>query len=133
MRFIFACWICVAFVSMTPAIQGQDRSKRVIEVPVEAIVEKAAVIDELLAGPEILDLSKFTLERPVKGMLAGSEKQKLALPAVPVVEKESANPRVEPGKVSWHVDFSAATVASKQSGKPVLHFQLLGQLDQRFT
>ena len=133
MRFIFACWICVAFVSMTPAIQGQDRSKRVIEFSVEAVVDKAAAVDELLAGPEILDLSKFTLERPVKGMLAGSEKQKLALPAVPVVQKDSTNPRVEPGKVNWHAGFDAATIASQQSGKPVLHFQLLGQLDQRFT
>jgi hypothetical protein len=43
------------------------------------------------------------------------------------------NPAVEPGKVQWHQDVSAAIAAAKDSGKPVLVFHLLGQLDQRFT
>ena len=40
---------------------------------------------------------------------------------------------VAPGKVSWHADYDAALAASKKSGKPVLLFQLLGDLDQRFS
>jgi len=43
------------------------------------------------------------------------------------------NPEVEPGKVKWHEDYAAACQAAKQSGKPVLLFHLMGQLDQRFT
>jgi hypothetical protein len=42
------------------------------------------------------------------------------------------NPKVAPGKVSWHPDFEAACAASKKSGKPVLLFQLLGKLDDQF-
>ncbi len=37
--------------------------------------------------------------------------------------------RVQPGKVHWHEDFPAACAAAQQSDKPVLLFQLLGQLD----
>ena len=44
-----------------------------------------------------------------------------------------ANPKVEPGKVNWHDDYDTALMASRVTGKPVLLFQLLGQLDQRFT
>jgi len=46
---------------------------------------------------------------------------------------QTENPRVEPGKVRWHDDFAAARAAGRDSGKPVLLFQLLGRLDQRFT
>ena len=42
------------------------------------------------------------------------------------------NPKVKPGEVAWHSNFSAACDASKQSGKPVLLFQLLGKLDDQF-
>ena len=50
--------------------------------------------------------------------------------AAPV--KADDNPRVAPGKVNWHPSFEAACEASKKSGKPVLLFQLLGQLDKQF-
>ena len=43
-----------------------------------------------------------------------------------------ANPAVKPGKVNWHPTFAEACAASKQSGKPVLLFQLLGKLDHKF-
>ena len=46
---------------------------------------------------------------------------------------DSNNPSVEPGLVNWHSDLTAAALQSKISGKPVFHFQLLGQLDHRFT
>ena len=42
------------------------------------------------------------------------------------------NPAVEPGGVEWHADLAAARAASESSGRPVLLFQLLGQLDQEF-
>ncbi len=43
-----------------------------------------------------------------------------------------SNPPVEPGKVDWHTDFTADCKASCDWGKPVLLFQLLGNLDQKF-
>ena len=42
------------------------------------------------------------------------------------------NPRVAPGKVRWHADFAAACRASARTGRPVLLFQMMGRLDDRF-
>ena len=52
-----------------------------------------------------------------------------ALPGVPV---GFVNPKVAPGLIRWHTDFTAACEASRKSGKPVLLFHLLGRLDERF-
>ena len=41
-----------------------------------------------------------------------------------------ANRRVQPGLVSWHRDFAAACAARRGSGKPVMHFFMMGRLDQ---
>jgi len=43
-----------------------------------------------------------------------------------------SNPKVEPGSVAWHPDFRSACAAAKKSGKPVLLFQMMGNLDDRF-
>jgi len=40
---------------------------------------------------------------------------------------------VEPGKVKWHSSFADACNEAKKSGKPVLLFQMMGRLNQRFT
>ncbi len=42
------------------------------------------------------------------------------------------NPKVLPGRVKWHRDQATAGRAAQVSGKPVLVFQLLGQLDEEF-
>jgi hypothetical protein len=42
------------------------------------------------------------------------------------------NPRVRPGRVRWHEDFAAARAASERSGKPVMLFQMLGRMDEKF-
>jgi hypothetical protein len=42
------------------------------------------------------------------------------------------NPRTRPGQVRWHGDFAAACAAGRRSGKPVLLFQMMGRLDQKF-
>ena len=39
---------------------------------------------------------------------------------------------VKPGLVAWQPDFQAACTASVKSSKPVLLFQMMGQLDQEF-
>jgi len=54
-----------------------------------------------------------------------------------VVKERSApsaeeNPKVAPGKVQWHPTFAAACAAAQKSGKPVLLFQMMGQLDLQF-
>jgi hypothetical protein len=42
------------------------------------------------------------------------------------------NPKVEPGAVHWHPSMDDACKSSRESGKPVLLFQMMGKLDQRF-
>lgn len=42
------------------------------------------------------------------------------------------NPRVAPGLVRWHDTFEHAKNASSKSGKPVLLFHMMGQLDRQF-
>jgi hypothetical protein len=44
----------------------------------------------------------------------------------------SVNPKVRPGKLRWHPGFAAACDAARQSGKPVLLFQMMGRLDEQF-
>ncbi|MEZ0231166.1 MAG: hypothetical protein ACAI25_21295 [Planctomycetota bacterium] len=40
--------------------------------------------------------------------------------------------KVQPGKVRWHASLAEAIAAAEKTKKPVLHFQLLGELDQEF-
>ena len=51
-----------------------------------------------------------------------------------VEDKDTAfvNPKVEPGSVKWHGTFDEACEASAKSRKPVLLFQMMGNLDERF-
>jgi hypothetical protein len=50
-------------------------------------------------------------------------------PARPASED---NPRVAPGLVRWHPSSAKAQEAARRSGKPVLLFHLMGQLDRQF-
>jgi hypothetical protein len=45
---------------------------------------------------------------------------------------DDVNPRVPPGKVRWHQSFADAQAAAAQSGKPILLFHMMGQLDRQF-
>ena len=75
------------------------------------------------AGP-LLDVSKGKVERPAKALVAAS---------TPNRPKEGeTNPKVEPGKVKWHSSFQTACEASKKTGRPVLLFQMLGNLNEEF-
>jgi len=44
----------------------------------------------------------------------------------------AADEKVSPGLVHWHTNPDAAMAAAGISGKPILVFQLLGELDERF-
>lgn len=64
------------------------------------------------------DLRKRAEENPTKLLVRGTT--------------PASNPAVAPGKVRWHPSFAAAQAAAVRSGKPVLLFQMMGRLDQRF-
>lgn len=61
--------------------------------------------------------------------LAGNASRLDGFPANPSHD-EPANRRVAPGRVRWHHNFAAACAAARASGKPVMHFQMMGRLDQ---
>ena len=53
-------------------------------------------------------------------------------PHVVPTASDADNPRVAPGLVKWHATFADAQVAATKSGKPVLLFHMMGQLDRQF-
>jgi hypothetical protein len=73
------------------------------------------------------DVSKFGVESPTKKMLA-----ERTAPSTSSSSPGFINPKAEPGKVHWHKTFAAACAAARLSGKPVLLFQMMGNLDERF-
>jgi hypothetical protein len=76
------------------------------------------------AGPY---MTKSAIESPTKRLVAA---RTAAVP--PAAVQGFVNPQVAPGKVRWHPDFEAACRAARASGKPVLLFQMMGRLDQKF-
>ncbi len=67
------------------------------------------------------DLGKMAIETPMEN-LAGLLSH----------EKSSDNPKVTTGLVRWHPNRDAACAAAAKSGKPVLLFHMMGQLDDLF-
>src|SRR5262245_58136097 len=67
---------------------------------------------------------------------SASAKSNPGTPASPPVVTSAANkddnPTVAPGLVKWHKSFDDAKTASLKSGKPVLLFHMMGQLDKQF-
>lgn len=82
------------------------------------------------AADKAEDLTKKKIEFAPRAAIAAAAPVAPA-PVAPAPAADD-NPRVAPGKVNWHASFEAACEASKKSGKPVLLFQLLGQLDKQF-
>ena len=75
-----------------------------------------------------LDPRKYDIELAPKKLLADTAKKS------PLKNSSDRNfKKVSPGKVKWHKDWAVAIAKSKLSRKPVLLFQLLGQLDDEFT
>lgn len=73
-----------------------------------------------------VDPGKRAVELPAKAVAAKTA------PAAPAAPGRPNNPTVEPGKVRWHKSFEEAKAASAMSGKPVLLFHMMGQLDLQF-
>ncbi|HUG94278.1 MAG TPA: hypothetical protein VML55_25840 [Planctomycetaceae bacterium] len=76
------------------------------------------------AGSRI-DMRKYIVETPLKELVANTSE--------PVPAAGDDNPTVPPGLVRWHDGFDQARTAAVASGRPVLLFQMIGRLDQRFT
>ena len=86
-------------------------------------------------NPAVPDITKKKVELTAERLAA----LKAAMAAA-----DADNPKVEPGKVQWHGSFAAACQAAAdaaailhlrqlaKSGKPVLLFQMMGKLDDRF-
>jgi hypothetical protein len=72
------------------------------------------------------DFSKTAVEAPAEKLVARTA------PAPASADGRFVNPKVEPGKVRWHADLDAACKAARRSGKPVLLFQMMGKLDEKF-
>jgi hypothetical protein len=72
-------------------------------------------------------VTKGAIEMPTEQLLAVKTVSAPVPPSPPFV-----NPKVEPGKVRWHKTFADACAAAKKSNKPVLLFQMMGNLDERF-
>jgi hypothetical protein len=76
--------------------------------------------------PPKVDLGKKLLEMNPKRVVAATA------PAPREVSAEPKNPAVEPGKVKWHQTLADAQAAAEKSGRPVLVFHMMGQLDRQF-
>ena len=118
--------------SITPGVEPQvkegpakdlDVRKRVIEEPIERSLQTRL--------PELQNVLKQKLniqpQQAVPRMAAGGEADRRNNRPRTIV-----NPKVKPGKVAWHDNFEAACEAARSSGRPVLLFQLLGNLDDQF-
>lgn len=121
-----------------PVIQGvrrlvpADMSKGRVEMPVKSLLfdkfkqpaeaskARSVVVPESVAVP-VPPPAELRLRVPAK-TVGSSQKPSL----------KNRNEKVEPGKVRWHKMVQTAMDASKQSGKPVLLFQMMGHLDDRF-
>jgi hypothetical protein len=64
------------------------------------------------------------IERPTERVVADS--------SAPAATGDGTNSKVEPGKIRWHSSLAVACDAAQKSGKPVLLFQMMGKLDDRF-
>lgn len=103
-------------------------------------VQKAqAVPIERVAAPR-LDVSKRMAELPLRRLIPvhprlteqnGELKSSSSRPTG-AGAASTGNPKTEPGKVKWHATLEQALAASRKSFKPVMLFQMLGRLDDRF-
>lgn len=132
-------WVTAAALALGAtwaSAQDEGRTKVPIDARktlVESRTERVLVDDRsqevrLDVPAEQRDVRKDFIETPTERLVgpAAPDDARAADPAAP------ANPKVAPGLVRWHPDLAAAQAASRVSGKPVLLFQMLGNLDDEF-
>lgn len=103
------------------------------------IAALALVAGSMPAGAQrAMDMRKSIIEMPLKTTInpefqSESKVEKPALieeRVVAVTDKGVA--KVKPGDVSWLANFDDACAAARKSGRPVLLFAMLGNLDDKF-
>ena len=106
-----------------------DRSKGdVVEKGTKAVVKNTGPGQPNAAGPA--DITKTVrIERGPASIVKTSGPAPANTNTVPV---STDNPTVKAGEVNWHKSFAEACAAAKKSGKPVLLFHMMGQLDKQF-
>ena len=83
-------------------------------------------------GDKRLDVTKNKrIEQGTSNLLQQSAELQRLLAAMNA-RNAAKNPTVEPGKVKWHKSLADAQAAAQKSGKPVLLFHMMGQLDKQF-
>lgn len=109
-----------------------DKKKSEVELPVKrAVADRGKSFVEMPLKERIADAAKTRrIEGPVRERLADAVKRAEEQPLKNALRDESG--RAEPGKVRWHASFDKAVEAATVSGRPVLLFQLLGNLDEEF-
>jgi len=115
----------------TPTPTPRYLSKElVVEKPVTALVAQSApaTAAPAAAPAATVDPSKWKRVEPAVSSVVASTSPA----ATPTPAANSNNPTVEPGKVRWHKSLAEAQAASEKSGKPVLLFHMMGQLDKQF-
>ena len=134
-----------------PEPERPDISKIATEEVLEKLIEDGShVRNQLNEGngtetPSSESIERLLLSQPrflSKGLIEGQLEDLVADARPPVSlpatdqnqpDAQPENPACQPGLVNWHASPESAQASSRQSGKPVMLFQLLGQLDQRFT
>jgi hypothetical protein len=87
--------------------------------------------DAVLQRP--LDVGKRAIEAAPKKLLAQATSTAPSAPAATALSRHGReNPKVQPGLVHWHPAIADACAAARRSGKPVLLFQMMGNLDEKF-
>jgi hypothetical protein len=114
-------------------VEMRDMSKGRIEMPV-----KGLFLDRFKAPVSKLEpaVTAKSVSTPAKEVSSPAKEVSSPAKDVPArAHKPALKPqqeKVAPGKVHWHRAIQTAMDASKQSGKPVLLFQMMGHLDDRF-
>jgi hypothetical protein len=97
------------------------------------LLSALAILTAGVHGEEIVPaklgpyLTKSVIESPTKVVVRNATK------VAPVPTGDTfVNPKVTPGKVNWHTSLADACAAARKSGKPVLLFQMMGKLDDKF-
>jgi hypothetical protein len=106
-----------------------DRTKR-------EVVEKGAAVVVKNTGPGqpnaagVADMTKTVrIEKGPASIVKMSGPAATNTATAPV---NTENPTVKAGEVNWHKSFAEACAAAEKSGKPVLLFHMMGQLDKQF-
>lgn len=144
MRFAHSSLVAaIAVLAFSPAVAqkkanrpARDHGKQAIEVALKKLVATEKMLEKLKPKQKVHDRGKGSIENGLKAALSNARRdalKKLLKQNNAAKSNSFKNPKVRPGKVVWHNGFKRATSKADASGKPVLLFQMIGRLDERFS